>query len=110
MPFRDVRERRCELANCRGEVINPKYVVWLVGPATMIALASPIWSALGLTSSGISTPMKIPIVLAYLALWLFSSLLGCIRRHESELWCVVDSFGIPGMLSAFFGIASLVQH
>ena len=97
----DVRAQRCTLSNCRGESLRPPYAALLVIPATTFALGPHMWTALGL-GSVLAWPITPSLAfLGLLGLWFTSVCLGVMRRHENELWCFVDSFGIPGILGTF---------
>jgi hypothetical protein len=71
------------------------------------ALILPFASTFGLTSSSsFQIPkevLAIPVSSLVIGfVWIISVLVGATRRHESTIWCVIDSLGIPGSLAAIF--------
>jgi len=32
--------------------------------------------------------------------WFVSIIIGCLRRHEEVMVCFIDSFGLPGIVTA----------
>jgi hypothetical protein len=95
---------------CRSECLSP----WVSAPLAVLtcttALVVPFASSLGLSlSSSFRIPgevSQVPISAVVVALaWLIAVIVGATRRHESTIWCVIDSLGIPGVLvSVFYAI------
>lgn len=98
------KQTRCPAAGCKHECISPWLAAILVFVACTVALFAPFLSSIGVTvGSRIALPTGAtwltPIVIL---IWVVSVLVGCARRHEQELTCLIDSLGIPGVLLVIF--------
>lgn len=103
---------RCDVDGCPSVVVPRSTVAPIVALACLIALFLPFVISLGLRpNSHISwgaadifyTPTSFLIVLV----WIVSMILGWTRKHENTLYCFIDSFGLPGFISAGFYAARL---
>jgi hypothetical protein len=70
-----------------------------------LALFIPILESVGINlNSPVTTPVGISYnLLGYIFVWSLAVIVGCVRKHENEIWCLVDSFGIPGIVAIAVG-------
>jgi hypothetical protein len=97
---------RCEVHGCPSMVVGRLIAAPIVALACLIALFLPFLISVGLKpnshiswgASVVYTPTTFFIVLV----WTVSMILGWTRDHENTLNCFIDSFGLPGFISAGF--------
>ena len=96
------REKRCDLANCKGDCLKPKSAAPVVIFACTLALFVPFLDS---TSVKLTSVVSEGLKFTYLSLfivvsWLTAIVIGCLRRHEDALVCFLDSMGMPGLITA----------
>jgi hypothetical protein len=98
---------RCDVHGCPSVVVPRSTVAPIVALACLIALFLPFLISVGLrpnshiswgTADNVYTPTAFLIVLV----WIVSVILGWTGKHENTLYCFIDSFGLPGFISAGF--------
>lgn len=96
------RRPRCEVDGCRAECLAPWVAAPIVIGACSLALFLPFLNSLGLSLSSSPTwGTKFTFWTIIIAIvWLISVAVGVFRRHENVMFCLIDTFGIPGVLVA----------
>jgi branched-subunit amino acid transport protein AzlD len=100
---------RCKVSDCGSECVHNWIAAILVIAVTTLVLTFPFLDALGIkqNSAFVLDTGKYVAAGVLVGVWLIAIVVGCTRRHENELACVIDSFSIPGILAALFLIG---QH
>jgi hypothetical protein len=101
MTWRALQWRRCdEIKSCPTAMVNPNVAVWLVMLVATGVLVVPFLESVG-TKVGdflFAMPTKFTITSGlYVIAWMMSVILGATRAHESPIWCMLDSAGIPAI-------------
>ena len=98
-----VKRSRCSRqAGCGSECLTPQTAAPLVVVACTLALFVPFLDSMGVKLNSILswgpqfTYLSVFIVIA----WLGAIVIGCLRKHEDIFTCFIDSFGIPGIITA----------
>lgn len=70
--------------------------------AARVALFLPFLNSLGVSmSTGVKDPIRATFLTYFVILvWVGTILVGCLRRHENEQICFMDSIGLPSILTA----------
>jgi hypothetical protein len=77
---------------------------------TTVAMAVPMLDSLGLSMGPVAAPPQVTFgFFLYLFVWLLAIIVGCARKHENEVWCLIDSFGIPGIVAVAVGLRAVVH-
>jgi uncharacterized membrane protein len=101
----------CNLTGCKGRCVQPAAAGIIVTIVASVILAHPWLMASGLTeNSGVFTPFTITYqVLIYTAVWLLVIIVGCTKKHENIIWCLLDSAGIPAIAALLLGVAGIAR-
>jgi hypothetical protein len=101
----------CENQGCGGRATHP----WLAG-VIVVLVASMVLGPSTLRSMGVepnatfATPMSFTYDTAlYILGFSAAVLLGSTRRHESPIWCFVDSVGIPVLVAVLVGLKGVTH-
>jgi hypothetical protein len=74
----------------------------IVTIACTLALFIPALDSMGLKlNSAVSFGKNLTFYTVLIVLaWFVSIIIGCLRRHEEVMVCFIDSFGLPGIVTA----------
>lgn len=93
---------RCSVSGCRSECLHPFIAAPIVVLACSLALYVPLLGSTGFKlTEVIARDPKFTYLSVLIGLaWIASILISCLRRHEDIVNCFLDSFGIPGLVTA----------
>jgi hypothetical protein len=96
----------CHVSGCGAKCLSPVLAAILVVLVATGILAKPLLNSGGVElSSVVAVPFTPTYAFGlYVVAWLLAVFLGSTRKHESTLWCVVDSAGIPATAAFLLGI------
>lgn len=99
--------KRCVHGTCGSDCIGASTAAVLVIAAATIACVASFLSSAGVPfTATISTGFHLTYVsLMIIVTWLVSIVLNITRKHESVIWCFIDSIGIPAILLSLPEIA-----
>jgi hypothetical protein len=102
---------RCTTYRCSSRCLNPIYAAPLVVFASTLALGGLFIESTGMKVEGGISLGTFSFASVFLILaWLAAIVIGCIKKHEDGLWCFIDSFGIPGVITAgVYGLRAFVH-
>jgi hypothetical protein len=95
---------RCTKKGCPSECITRAGAAPIVFLACFFALIIPLLDSIGMgVHSSFSLEVaKITLMTGIIVMvGVGSVFIGCLRRHENWAACLLDSFGIPGIATAF---------
>jgi hypothetical protein len=103
--------KRCSiLKTCPGECLDPNTAMKIVVLTTTLAMAVPILDSLGLSMGPLVPPARFTFeFFIYVIVWLLAIVVGCARKHDNEVWCLIDSFGIPGIVAVAVGLKTVLH-
>ena len=102
------REKRCDLNNCRGEVLDSNQVAIIAYVSSGLAMAVFLVNSMSAYLKNAGTLASLDFGLTALlcvGAWILSGIVTHAEHHENALSCAVHACGIPGVLIAVLTIA-----
>jgi hypothetical protein len=99
----------CTYAYCREKRLRPALAGPIVAVMGTLALIKPFLESTGFKlDSALAMPLSFTFSSSiYLGVWVAALFAGCIRQHENEAWCTIDSFGIPGAIAGILELRGM---
>jgi hypothetical protein len=98
---------RCQMDGCQSHLMPLWLVIPIVAIVSTLAIMFPFLDAIGFKAGQVVvfTPGSYIIAGALVLLWLLTIMVSGARRHEHAFECLIDTFGIPGLVGSviFFG-------
>jgi hypothetical protein len=102
----------CSQADCKGRSVNHILAIWIVTLVACIVLAPRLIASTGATAigGGVGTEAGFHFdTILYLLGLVLAITLGSTRKHESPIWCFVDSVGLPVVVALLVGLKGVTH-
>jgi len=109
-----ITRKRCEVHNCESECVGRSTAIIIIVLTATIAFLSSFLKSVGLQlSSEINFGFHITfLTIVVVCGWLLAIGVNAARRHDSVIWCLIDSIGFPAVLisipevAKYFGVST----
>jgi hypothetical protein len=102
----------CKQTDCKGRAVHHILALWIVAGVAFVVLAPSLVASTGATTvtAGVATEAGFHFdTFLYILGFVLAVTLGATRRHESPIWCFIDSLGLPVVVAALIGLKGVTH-